>query len=148
MITYYNFIDNTDVFVTIGTISIERKLQSMVIYYKDKTFYTSKDLALSVIGGRWKIAIIWCLLQQSPLRLSELQKKLPDVNQRMLIRQLRELEEDNIITRYVYPEVPPKVEYQLTEIGRRLEPVVTSICNWGDDYRDFLEKAVNEAYVD
>ncbi len=116
----------------------------MVIYYREKTFFTSKDLALSVIGGRWKIAIIWCLLQESPLRLSEMQKKLPDVNQRMLIRQLRELEEDGIITRTVYPVVPPKVEYQLTEIGRQLEPVVTSICNWGDNYRDFIEKSTNK----
>ena len=112
----------------------------MVIHYKEKTFFTSKDLALSVIGGRWKIVIIWCLLQQSPLRLSEIQKKLPDVNQRMLIRQLRELEDDEIITRVVYPVVPPKVEYQLSEIGLLLEPVVTSICDWGDSFSDFLEK--------
>lgn len=112
----------------------------MVIQYKEKTFFTSKDLALSVIGGRWKIAIIWCLLQQSPLRLSEIQKYLSDVNQRMLIRQLRELEEDQIITRVVYPVVPPKVEYQLSEIGLHLEPVVTSICNWGDHFREFLKE--------
>lgn len=124
-----------------------RRIIIMVIHYKDKTFFTSKDLALSVIGGRWKIAIIWCLLQESPLRLSEIQKKLPDVNQRMLIRQLRELEEDGIITRTVYPVVPPKVEYQLTEIGRHLEPVVTSICNWGDNYRDFIEKGANKTAV-
>jgi DNA-binding HxlR family transcriptional regulator len=112
----------------------------VVINYKEKTFFTSKDLALSVIGGRWKIVIIWCLLQQSPLRLSEIQKKLPNVNQRMLIRQLRELEDDEIITRVVYPVVPPKVEYQLSEIGLLLEPVVTSICDWGDSFSDFLEK--------
>ncbi|WP_338452525.1 helix-turn-helix domain-containing protein [Niallia oryzisoli] len=112
----------------------------MEILYKEKTFFTSKDLALSVIGGRWKIPIIWCLLQESPLRLSEIQKKLPDVNQRMLIRQLRELEEDHIITRAVYPVVPPKVEYQLSEIGLQLEPVVTSICNWGDHFRAFLDE--------
>jgi DNA-binding HxlR family transcriptional regulator len=116
----------------------------MVIHYKEKTFFTSKDLALSVIGGRWKIAIIWCLLQQSPLRLSEIQKYLPDVNQRMLIRQLRELEEDEIITRVVYPVVPPKVEYQLSEIGLFLEPVVNSICDWGDNFREFLEKDSNK----
>ncbi|AXI00642.1 transcriptional regulator [Sporosarcina sp. PTS2304] len=114
----------------------------MSIEYKDKTYFTSKDLALSVIGGRWKIAIIWCLLQKSPLRLSEIEKKLPDANQRMLIRQLRELEEDQIITRYVYPVVPPKVEYQLSEIGLLLEPVVTSICNWGDQFSKVVE---NEA---
>ena len=116
----------------------------MVIHYKEKTFFTSKDLALSVIGGRWKIVIIWCLLQKSPLRLSEIQKKLPDVNQRMLIRQLRELEDDEIITRVVYPVVPPKVEYQLSEIGLLLEPVVTSICDWGDSFSDYLEKKSTE----
>lgn len=116
----------------------------MEITYKEKTFYTNKDLALSVIGGRWKIAIIWCFFQQSPLRLSEIHKYLPDVNQRMLIRQLRELEEDEIITRVVYPVVPTKVEYQLSEIGLRLEPVVLSICDWGDNFKDFLEKDSNE----
>ncbi len=111
-----------------------------MIHYKEKEYYSSKDLALSVIGGRWKIAIIWCLLQQSPLRLSEIEKKLPDANQRMLIRQLRELEDDKIITRFVYPIVPPKVEYELSEIGLLLEPVVTSICNWGDTFSKFLEE--------
>ncbi|MDM5333013.1 helix-turn-helix domain-containing protein [Ureibacillus composti] len=120
----------------------------MEINYKEKTFFTSKDLALSVIGGRWKIAIIWCLLQHSPLRLSEIQKYLSDVNQRMLIRQLRELEEDQIITRVVYPVVPPKVEYQLSEIGLRLEPVVNSICDWGDNFREFLEEDSNKKSVE
>ena len=120
----------------------------MVIFYKDKTFFTSKDLALSVIGGRWKIAIIWCLLQRSPLRLSEIQKYLPDVNQRMLIRQLRELEEDQIITRVVYPVVPPKVEYQLSEIGLQLEPVVTSICNWGDHFKAFLDENASKKPIE
>jgi DNA-binding HxlR family transcriptional regulator len=120
----------------------------MVIHYKEKTFFTSKDLALSIIGGRWKIAIIWCLLQQSPLRLSEIQKYLPSVNQRMLIRQLRELEEDKIITRVVYPVVPPKVEYQLSEIGLLLEPVVTSICNWGDHFRESLKENADVTLVE
>ncbi|ARK24864.1 transcriptional regulator [Sporosarcina sp. P37] len=120
----------------------------MVIHYKDKTYFTSKDLALSVIGGRWKIAIIWCLLQESPLRLSEIQKKLPDANQRMLIRQLRELEEDNIITRYVYPVVPPKVEYQLSEIGLLLKPVVTSICDFGDQFMDSIENDNRDSAVE
>lgn len=115
----------------------------MVIHYKDKQYFTSKDLALSVIGGRWKIAIIWCLLHETPLRLSEIQKKLPDANQRMLIRQLRELEEDGIITRYVYPVVPPKVEYKLSEIGLLLEPVVTSICDFGDQFMQTIEQETN-----
>lgn len=78
------------------------------MYYKGKEFFTSKDLALCVIGGKWKIPIIFHLLQDKVLRLSELQKKLPHVNQRMLIRQLRELEEDQIIERHIYSVVPPK----------------------------------------
>jgi DNA-binding HxlR family transcriptional regulator len=117
----------------------------MVIHYKDKEFFTGKDLALSVIGGRWKIAIIWCLLQRSPLRLSEIQKScLKLINVCMLIRQLRELEDDKIITRCVYPVVPPKVEYELSEIGHQLENVVTAICDWGDDFSDFVEKDSDE----
>ncbi|MGP3784191.1 winged helix-turn-helix transcriptional regulator [Paenibacillus sp. 1A_MP2] len=120
----------------------------MEINYKDKTYFTGKDLALSVIGGRWKIVIIWCLMQESPLRLSEMQKKLPEVNQRMLIRQLRELEDDNIITRTVYPVVPPKVEYQLSEIGCLLESVVTSICEWGDIFSDSLERDANKTEIE
>ena len=120
----------------------------MTIQYKEKFYFNGKDLALSVIGGRWKIAIIWCLLQQSPLRLSEMQRKLPQVNQRMLIRQLRELEDDKIISRTVYPVVPPKVEYQLTIIGLRLEPVVTSICDWGDDFAEHLGENEDKITVD
>ncbi|MFO8069197.1 MAG: winged helix-turn-helix transcriptional regulator [Alkalibacterium sp.] len=107
--------------------------------HKGKEFHTNKDLALSVIGGRWKIAIVWALLQESPLRLSEFQKIFPDINQRMLIRQLRELEEDHVIQRTVYPVVPPKVDYRLTEIGLSLEPVVTAICDWGDSFHAFLK---------
>ncbi|MBM6300075.1 helix-turn-helix transcriptional regulator [Staphylococcus epidermidis] len=90
------------------------------MYYKGKEFFTSKDLALCVIGGKWKIPIIFHLLQDKVLRLSELQKKLPHVNQRMLIRQLRELEEDQIIERHIYSVVPPKVEYKLTSIGYKV----------------------------
>ena len=112
----------------------------MLIEYNNKEFYTSKDLALSVIGGRWKIAIIYHLLQSNRLRLSELQNKLPDINQRMLIRQLRELEQDKIIERTVYPVVPPKVDYTLTDIGLSLDKVVYAICDWGDDYLKIIEK--------
>ncbi|KRG11164.1 winged helix-turn-helix transcriptional regulator [Staphylococcus sp. NAM3COL9] len=111
----------------------------MLIEYNNKLFYTSKDLALSVIGGRWKIPIIYHLLQSEVLRLNELEKKLPDINQRMLIRQLRELEKDMIITRSVYPIVPPKVEYRLTDIGLSLENIVYGICEWGDEYLSLLK---------
>ncbi|HDN3455005.1 TPA: winged helix-turn-helix transcriptional regulator [Staphylococcus aureus] len=107
----------------------------MHIHYKGKEFFTSKDLALCVIGGKWKISIIYQLLQNNVLRLSELQRNLPHVNQRMLIRQLRELEEDQIIERKVYSVVPPKVEYRLTSIGKKSEKVVYAICDWGEEFR-------------
>lgn len=112
----------------------------LLINYKETEYYNSKDLALSVIGGRWKIPIIWHLLQESPLRLNQLEKRLPDINQRMLIRQLRELENDHIVHRKVYPVVPPKVEYSLTSIGKDLEAVVNGICDWGDEYLAFLKE--------
>ncbi|OFU76752.1 transcriptional regulator [Staphylococcus sp. HMSC10C03] len=112
----------------------------MLIKYNNKEFYTSKDLALSVIGGRWKIAIVYHLLNSDRLRLSELQNKLPDINQRMLIRQLRELEQDKIIERTIYPVVPPKVDYKLTDIGLKLDKVVFSICNWGDSFLDKVRR--------
>lgn len=110
----------------------------MLIVYKGKEFPQEKDLAMSVIGGRWKIAIVWALLHQPTLRLSELGRLFPDINQRMLIRQLRELEEDEIIHRTVYPVVPPKVDYQLTDVGLQLEPVVTAICNWGETFHHYI----------
>lgn len=106
----------------------------MHMYYKGKEFFTSKDLALCVIGGKWKIPIIYHLLEEDVLRLSEFQKKMPDINQRMLIRQLRELEEDQIVEREVFSVVPPKVEYRLTPIGHKLDKVVYAICSWGDAF--------------
>lgn len=112
----------------------------MLIEYDNKEFFTSKDLALSVIGGKWKIPIIFHLLESDVLRLSEFEKKLPDINQRMLIRQLRELEKDQIIERVVYPVVPPKVEYKLTDIGKSLDTVVYAICDWGDEFLEFISQ--------
>lgn len=106
--------------------------------YNDKEFKNTKDLAMYAIGGKYKVALIWCFLQQSTLRLNEIERMLPDINQRMLIRQLRELERDQLITRHIYPVVPPKVEYTLTTIGEKLASVVQPICDWGDEYWLYL----------
>ncbi|SUM91567.1 transcriptional regulator [Staphylococcus saprophyticus] len=84
-----------------------------------------------------KLSIKLILDYQIPL--SELQNKLPNINQRMSIRQLRELKQDKIIERTAYPLVPPKVEYKLTKIGLKLDKVVFSICNWGDEFLDTLK---------
>lgn len=98
----------------------------MFIEFNNKEFYTAKDLALSIIGGKWKIPVIFYLL--------------PDINQRMLIRQLRELERDRVIERVVYQEMPPKVEYKLTDIGKRLDNVVYAICDLCDEFLEDLSK--------
>ncbi|MRF38523.1 transcriptional regulator, partial [Staphylococcus sp. KY49P] len=89
-----------------------------------------------VVSYIFYFAIVYHLLQNNRLRLSELQNKLPDINQCMLIRQLRELEQDKILERPVYPVVLPKVDYKLTRIGLKLDKVVFSICDWEDHFLD------------
>ena len=86
---------------------------------------------LEVIGGRWKVPILYHLASR-PMRFSELRRTLAAVTQKMLIRQLREMERDGIVSRKVYPQVPPKVQYSLTNAGRSLLPVVESMCRWGE----------------
>jgi DNA-binding HxlR family transcriptional regulator len=87
------------------------------------------ESTLDVIGGRWKVPIVWHLSSRT-LRFGELRRAMPDVTPKMLTRQLRELEADGVVRRRVFPEVPPKVEYSLTERGRSLKPVVEAMCRW------------------
>jgi DNA-binding HxlR family transcriptional regulator len=89
---------------------------------------------VELIGGKWKTVALYHLLGE-PKRFSELQRRLPGVTQRMLTLQLRELESDGLVHREVYPQVPPKVEYSLTELGRTLEPIVRAMLNWGETYK-------------
>ena len=83
-----------------------------------------------MIGGRWKGAVIYWLLDGKQ-RFGELRRKLPNCTQRMLTLQLRELEEDGLLSRTVFPEVPPRVEYELTELGQSLRPIIISLRSWG-----------------
>jgi DNA-binding HxlR family transcriptional regulator len=88
------------------------------------------EVTLAVIGGRWKVLILFQLFQ-AVKRFSELQRALPGITQKMLTQQLREMERDGIVQRTVYPQVPPKVEYRLTPLGDTLKPVVGAMCRWG-----------------
>jgi len=95
------------------------------------------EATLDVIGGRWKGVILYHLLDGEK-RFGELRRLLPGVTQRMLTLQLRELEEDEVIHREIYKQIPPKVEYSLTEFGRSLEPTIALMCRWGEQYMSRL----------
>jgi DNA-binding HxlR family transcriptional regulator len=89
------------------------------------------EFTLAMIGGRWKIPLIFHLLAGAK-RFSELSRELTGVSQKMLTQQLREMERNGIVERKVYAQVPPKVEYALTSLGRSLKPVVDAMCQWGE----------------
>lgn len=97
-------------------------------------------LVQDIVSGKWKILILW-YLSYSKLRFSDIQRKLPNVSQKVLSRQLKSMEEDNIIHRKVYPVVPPKVEYSLTDVGKRLIPILEMMHKFGAEY---LEEGFNK----
>lgn len=88
---------------------------------------------LKVLGGKWKILILWHLKDKAR-RFSELKHLMPEITEKMLIQKLRELENDEIVNRNVYSNVPPKVEYSFTDYGRSLEPVLKALCDWGQEH--------------
>ncbi|WP_147568457.1 winged helix-turn-helix transcriptional regulator [[Clostridium] dakarense] len=90
-----------------------------------------------LVSGKWKLLILW-YLSNGRLRFSEIKRKLPDVTQRMLTNQLRSLEEDGLVHREVYPVVPPKVEYSLTETGEKMIPLLEQMYNYGIEYGETL----------
>ena len=96
----------------------------------------SVEAAIGILDGKWKSIILWHLLTEDTLRFGEIRKRIPNVTQRMLTNQLRELEEDGMIHREVYPQVPPKVEYSLTPLGRSLRPILLALKAWGDEHLD------------
>ncbi|MDB3951792.1 winged helix-turn-helix transcriptional regulator [Gammaproteobacteria bacterium] len=87
---------------------------------------------LKLVGGKWKIAIIY-VLSSRPVRFGEMKRILTPITQQMLTKQLRSMEQDNLINRKVYDVVPPKVEYSLTDFGRSFEPVLKELCKWDCD---------------
>jgi DNA-binding HxlR family transcriptional regulator len=93
------------------------------------------EVTLSIIGGKWKPLIVFYLLSGTK-RFSEVRRLLPQATQQMLTLQLRELEQAGVLHRHVYAQVPPKVEYSLTELGQSIEPVLRQMCSWGEWYSE------------
>lgn len=98
--------------------------------YRNKLYYNPVEFAMDRIGGTWKMPILW-RLQRRVFRFSELKRDIPHITDKMLTSQLRELEAEGFIHREVYPVVPPKVEYSITEKGRTAIPVIETIRNYG-----------------
>lgn len=100
------------------------------------------EATLSVIGGKWKGIVLYYLLMDGTMRFNELKRSVHGVTQRMLTKQLRELEADGLINRHVYAEVPPKVEYSLTDKGESLRPILIALKEWGEEhvFSDFMCK--------
>ncbi len=105
--------------------------------------------AIRIIDGRWKMMILAHLYGEEMMRFSDLQRAITGVSQKVLIQQLRGLESDGVISRAVYPEVPPKVEYRLTDVGKQLGPVFMALLDWAEILRtrDGAEKPVEPAGV-
>lgn len=98
------------------------------------------EATLEVIGGKWKGVILYHLLSET-MRFNQLRRSMPEVTQRILTRQLRELEADNLISRKVYAEVPPKVEYSMTEYGKTLAPIIHALQAWGLQHLEKMHKS-------
>ena len=103
----------------------------MVVSMKKEVEVCQVNKALDIIVGKWKPIILLHLFENGTMRFNELKRSMPGITQKMLTQQLRELEEEDLIHREVYPQVPPKVEYSITEHGKTIEPILEAMHEWG-----------------
>ncbi|MCB2342476.1 winged helix-turn-helix transcriptional regulator [Clostridium estertheticum] len=100
---------------------------------KEKLYTCPIDFTIDLISGKWSMWVLWTL-QNDTLRFGELRKKIPSITEKMLIQQLKKFESYNIVSRKMYSQVPPKVEYSLTEYGKSLKPIMLLIRQWGNEH--------------
>ncbi|MEJ5055574.1 winged helix-turn-helix transcriptional regulator [Sphingobacterium sp. MYb382] len=103
------------------------------------------DLIGEVLYGKWKMRLLW-FIHEGNLRPSELQRKIPDASRRVLNIQLNELEEHELIIKKIYPVLPPKVEYNLTDFGKSLIPIIHTLGAWGDTNQEHLRDVINKRF--
>ncbi|MBP2651374.1 MAG: putative transcriptional regulator [Firmicutes bacterium] len=110
----------------------------MIVFSKDKC---AVGYALNTIGGKWKLPVLWILSQNGTLRYNELKKSVTGITNMMLTSSLKELEESGLVNRVQYNEIPPRVEYSLTEIGEKFLPVLDEVAKWGEQLMNLNRKA-------
>lgn len=120
------------------------KGQEMVFHLHGNEYHCAMDVTMDYIGGKWKTVVLWYLKKEKK-RFNELKRHIPAITEKMLSIQLKQLEKDGIISRKVYPEIPPRVEYSLTELGKTLIPVLDAIAKWGRKLADEKGKLVPRA---
>ena len=104
--------------------------EEKVVLLRDGKFHCAMDVTMRFIGGKWKTVVLW-YLRKDKKRFGELKKLIPDITEKMLSLQLKTLEEDGIVKRTIFAEVPPRVEYEMTDLGRTLIPMLEEIALWG-----------------
>ena len=106
------------------------KGKQYVVRMDNKSYHCAMDITMDFIGGKWKTVVLW-YLKDKTLRFGELKKQIPDITEKMLSIQLKNLEDDGLIKRKVYTQIPLKVEYSLTDFGKTLIPILNAIAKWG-----------------
>ena len=117
--------------------------QEKIIVLKGEEFHCAMDVTMRYIGGKWKTVVLW-YLRKDKKRFSELKRLIPNITEKMLSLQLKNLESDGIVGRKIYPQVPPKVEYFLTDFGKSLIPMLDEIAQWGRELALAKGKIVNK----
>lgn len=115
-----------------------------VFILEGKEYHCAMDVTMDYIGGKWKTVVLW-YLRKDKKRFSELKRLIPNITEKMLSLQLKGLENDGLIGRRIYPEVPPKVEYFLTDFGKSLIPMLEEIARWGRELAKTRGKMVDKA---
>lgn len=121
-------------------------MSCMEKYIKNANFAdTGFSYTMSLISGKHKMVILYCLMEYQPVRFNEMKRYLGKITDKTLSSNLKELEEDQLIVRKEYPQIPPKVEYSLSERGRSLIPILISMCQWGSQHKsDYVQGKAKE----
>jgi DNA-binding HxlR family transcriptional regulator len=106
------------------------KNKNIEVHLHGRTFHCALDITMAYLGGKWKAVVLWYLLE-GPQRFSQLRRLMPEITEKMLSLQLKTLEKDGLVSRRVFAEVPPRVEYTLTKEGRSLTPALEALAAWG-----------------